>query len=117
MNFLVDANLPPRLCEWLRQHGHQGMHLFDLDSIKLPDKQVWTLAATRQETIITKDSDFYERSLLLGKPPQVVLLALGNCSNDGLLSHLDLSWGNIQSELTAGARLIVVRSTRLEIFA
>jgi predicted nuclease of predicted toxin-antitoxin system len=116
VNFLVDANLPPRLCQWLHHHGHHATHLLELQSIRLPDRQVWGLAATRQDIIITKDSDFYERSLLLGKPPQVLLIALGNCSNDELLKHLNLYWKHIETELSAGPRLIVARPTHLEIF-
>jgi len=116
VNFLVDANLPPRLCKWLHQRGHQAIHLLELNSIKLPDRQVWALASTRQDIIITKDGDFYERSLLLGKPPQVLLIPLGNCSNDDLLRHLNSYWKNIETELAAASRLIVIRPTHLEVF-
>jgi len=116
VNFLVDANLPPRLCTWLRDRHQQTTHLLDLHSLRLPDKQVWDLAITRNEIIFTKDTDFYERSLLLGQPPQVVLIALGNCNNNDLFHHLERSWKNVETELTAGARLIMVHPSRLEIF-
>ena len=26
MNFLIDAQLPPALCGWLRERGHQAVH-------------------------------------------------------------------------------------------
>ena len=78
---------------------------------------MWKLAATRQEIIISKDMDFYERALLLGRPPQVLLIAVGNCSNDDLISALDLSWMSIEAELTAGARLVTLRPGRLEVLA
>ncbi len=32
MKFLVDAQLPRRLCIWLRQQGHDAVHTLDLDS-------------------------------------------------------------------------------------
>lgn len=117
MNFLVDANLPPRLCVWLRQRGHGASHLIDLQSLRLADKLMWKVAASRQEIIVSKDMDFYERALLLGKPPQVLLIALGNCSNDDLIAALDSSWKNIDAELTAGARLVTLRPGRLEVLA
>ena len=78
---------------------------------------MWTLAASRQEIIVSKDMDFYERALLLGKPPQVLLIALGNRSDDDLFSALDLSWTNIEAELTAGDRLVTLRPGRLEVLA
>ena len=117
MNFLVDVNLPPRLCVWLRERGHGATHLVELQSLRLVDKLVWKLAITRQEIIVTKDTDFYERSLLLGQPPQVLLIALGNCSNDDLNAALDSSWANIGAELIAGARLVTLRPGRLEVLA
>lgn len=117
MNFLVDANLPPRLCVWLRQRGHAASHLVDLQSLRLTDKLVWKLAASRQEIIVSKDMDFYERALIFGKPPQVLLIALGNCSSDHLMAALDLSWITIEVELTAGARLVTLRPGRLEVLA
>jgi hypothetical protein len=40
---------------------------------------------------------------------------LGNCSNDALLIVLGEFWPNIDAELVAGARVIVVRTVRLEI--
>jgi len=117
VNFLLDANLPPRLCLWLQERDQKATHLLDLRSLRAPDKQVWELAITHQAVIITKDTDFYERSLLLGQPPQVVLVSLGNCSNNSLVQYLELSWRSVEAELSAGARLIVVHPTRLEIFA
>lgn len=27
MRFLVDAQLPPALCDWLRNHGHEASHV------------------------------------------------------------------------------------------
>ncbi len=30
--------------------------------------------------IVSKDSDFYERSIKLGAPPKVIWLRLGNCT-------------------------------------
>lgn len=83
----------------------------------MPDKLVWKQAVTRQEIIISKDTDFYERSLLLGKPPQVFLIALGNCSNSDLIVTLDSSWRRIEAELASGARLVVLHPGRLEILS
>jgi predicted nuclease of predicted toxin-antitoxin system len=31
-------------------------------------------------TIVTKDADFRQRSFLLGPPPKVIWIGLGNCS-------------------------------------
>jgi predicted nuclease of predicted toxin-antitoxin system len=44
------------------------------------DTEVWQYAAQHDFTIVSKDADFHQRSLLLGSPPKVVWLRIGNCS-------------------------------------
>jgi predicted nuclease of predicted toxin-antitoxin system len=44
------------------------------------DTEVWRYAAEHGFTIVSKDSDFHQRSLLFGSPPKVVWLRIGNCS-------------------------------------
>jgi predicted nuclease of predicted toxin-antitoxin system len=36
-------------------------------------------------TVISKDSDFYQRALLYGHPPKLIWLRIGNCNRDILL--------------------------------
>ena len=116
MTFLIDVNLPPRLCPWLAQRNHQATHLCDVDALRAPDRAVWALASDRSAVIISKDTDFHDLSLLRGQPPQVLLISLGNCSNEDLLLHLSGAWADIEDALNRGARLVVLHSGRLEIF-
>ena len=44
------------------------------------DSVVWEYAKTNGFLIVAKDSDFHQRSLVLGYPPKVVWAKLGNCS-------------------------------------
>ena len=44
MKFLVDANLPPRLCVWLRSQRHEAEHLFDCNLLTATDTQIGTAA-------------------------------------------------------------------------
>jgi predicted nuclease of predicted toxin-antitoxin system len=116
VKFLVDVNLPPRLCQWLGSHGHPATHLAELLALQMPDTEVWKRAATYGEVLVSKDGDFYERALIQGPPPQVLLVAVGNCGNDDLFKMLEVSWQRIELELEAGARLLVLRRNRLEIY-
>lgn len=43
------------------------------------DGAIWTFARENQFVIVLKDSDFQQRSLVLGAPPKVVWLRVGNC--------------------------------------
>ena len=42
--------------------------------------EVWQYAAQREYTIVSKDSDFQERSIVLGFPPKVIWIRAVNCS-------------------------------------
>lgn len=47
---------------------------------KASDTEVWNYAAEHGYTIVSKDADFHQRSLLLGTPPRVVWIRQGNCT-------------------------------------
>lgn len=44
------------------------------------DTEVWNYAAEHGYTIVSKDSDFHQRSLVFGAPPRVIWIRQGNCS-------------------------------------
>jgi predicted nuclease of predicted toxin-antitoxin system len=117
VKFLVDANLPPRLCVWLRSHGHEAEHLVDRDLLTATDTEIWRIGSLERVVIFSKDVDFYERALLLGEPPQVVHVSVGNCSNTMLFDVLDSEWREIERALLAGSRLISIALDKIEVFS
>lgn len=56
------------------QHVH-GLQLGGAD-----DSAVWAYARAHQFAIVSKDSDFAERSVLESGPPKLIWIRLGNCS-------------------------------------
>lgn len=72
-------------------------HVRELGLEKADDADVWTAAATGGLSFVSKDSDFQERSQLLGPPPKVIWIQRGNCSTDDILVLLHDS----QQEITA----------------
>jgi predicted nuclease of predicted toxin-antitoxin system len=62
VKFLFDANLPPRLRDWLKSHRHEAEHLFDLNLLTATDTQIWQHGKGGNLVIFTKDVDFYERA-------------------------------------------------------
>ena len=117
MKFLVDANLPPRLCVWLRSHRHEAEHVFDRNLLTATDTQIWERGSLENLVIFSKDVDFYDRALLFGAPPQVVHIATGNCSNARLFDILEHEWDDIERALVSGARLISITLEKIEVFA
>lgn len=86
MNFLIDAQLPRRLCNWLAESGSDAIHTLDLpDGNETTDSEICRLARDEQRIVVTKDSDFVQSHLLTGDPPRLLLVATGNISNRELI--------------------------------
>ena len=117
MKFLIDANLPPRLCAWLQSRRHNAEHLFHLGLLDATDTEIWRRAEVENLVIVSKDVDFYDRALVFGAPPQVVHVSVGNCSNARLLEILAIEWDEIERSLLSGSRLISITQQKLEVFA
>lgn len=85
MNFLVDAQLPRPMTEWLAAAGGDAIHTLDLpDANRTTDEQIIDLADREQRVVVTKDSDFVDSHLLRGRPPKLLLISTGNISNRDL---------------------------------
>ena len=62
------------------------MHVRDCGLKGFPDDDVWEYARDNGFTVVSKDSDSYQRSLLYGHPPKLVWLSIGNCNRDILVA-------------------------------
>jgi predicted nuclease of predicted toxin-antitoxin system len=79
MKLLFDQNLSSALVSRLSDLYPESTHVKSLGMMKAEDVAIWNHAAQNGFTIVSKDSDFQQRSLLLGAPPKVVRLKVGNC--------------------------------------
>lgn len=80
MRLLFDQNLSPRLVDALSDIYPGSGHVQSAGLDRAVDEEVWNHARQHHLIIVTKDTDFHERSVLLGAPPKVVWVRRGNCS-------------------------------------
>jgi predicted nuclease of predicted toxin-antitoxin system len=80
MKLLFDQNLSPRLVEMLADCYPASTHVLTHTLDCASDEVVWAFAREHGYTLVTKDSDFHELSVLRGSPPKVVWMRVGNCS-------------------------------------
>ncbi len=85
MKLLLDANLPPQSAKRLHDLYPNSTHVRNLTMSNAGDSEIWFHAKREGFVIVSKDSDFYNRSILQGFPPKVIWLKLGNCS----VAHLE----------------------------
>jgi len=82
VKLLFDQNLSPRLTTALRLEYQDSRHVREVGLKDASDAAVWQYAARHGFTIVTKDADFHQRSILFGHPPKVIWIRVGNCSTD-----------------------------------
>jgi predicted nuclease of predicted toxin-antitoxin system len=80
MKLLFDHNLSPQLVKRLSDVFPDANHVAPAGLAEASDVSVWLYARDHGCTIVTKDSDFSDLSVLRGSPPKVIWLRLGNCT-------------------------------------
>jgi predicted nuclease of predicted toxin-antitoxin system len=85
MRLLFDENPSPKLPDLLAAVFSGSAHVRESGLLGQTDEDVWEYARANGFTIVSKDSDFQQRSLLYGSPPKVVWLRIGNCTRQQLL--------------------------------
>ena len=95
MKLLFDENLSPKLVQALGDLFPDSAHVDRLGLGGEPDEVVWLYAKENAYIVVSKDSDFHERSVLRGAPPKVVWIRRGNCS----VRHIELLLRNRSEEI------------------
>ena len=97
MILLFDQNLSFRLQRALTDIYSGALHVRELGLTEVDDQEIWLYAAANDCVIVSKDSDFYQRSLLQGYPPKVVWIRRGNCSTKGQMHRSILDEGRLRA--------------------
>jgi predicted nuclease of predicted toxin-antitoxin system len=79
MKLLFDQNLSPRLPRRLADLYPESIHVRAVGLRDASDLAIWEYAKVQGYTIVSKDSDFQQRSLFYGGPPKFIWLRVGNC--------------------------------------
>jgi predicted nuclease of predicted toxin-antitoxin system len=107
VRFLVDAQLP--LARALADLGHDSAHVQDVGLDRESDQQVWTFAAVRGMTVLTKDQDFAVRASIDPEGPPIVWLRVGNTTRRRVLSVVLPLLAEIEAAVGRGERVIEIR--------
>jgi predicted nuclease of predicted toxin-antitoxin system len=108
MKLLFDENLSPKLPRLINDLFPGSLHVRDCNLKGLPDNTVWEYARAHGFTLVSKDGDFYQRSLLSGGPPKLVWLRLGNCTRQQLLDLLVKHQKDIRSLESAAETVLLL---------
>jgi predicted nuclease of predicted toxin-antitoxin system len=111
MKFLVDAQLPKRLCRLLEEAGHEARHTIDLPlANRTPDHQVCDESDREQCVLISKDDDFVITYIGERSPSKLLFDSTGNISNDELCQLFTGFLSEIELALDSGSFVELTRS-------
>lgn len=89
MRFIVDAQLPAKLCEILRSAGFEALHVDALPKgDETPDRDIADHADRNGLIVLTKDTDFYHSHMILNRPQRLFLVTTGNMGNRALFDRI-----------------------------
>lgn len=88
MKLLFDQNLSKTLVRSMADLFPGSSHVSAIGMMTSDDATIWTYALEHGFAIISKDSDFHQRSLVHGAPPKVIWLKVGNCQTSQIVKLL-----------------------------
>jgi len=82
MRFVVDAQLPKSLSDLINSKGYDSIHTLDLPKANATqDNEILELSTRENRVVVTKDNDFLDSFLLIGKPKKLIFVKTGNIKN------------------------------------
>lgn len=88
MKLLLDENLSDRIIHKIIDLYPDSAHVKTLALTNTDDLVIWEYAKANDFVIISKDSDFHQRSLLYGHPPKFIYLRIGNSPTSKIVQIL-----------------------------
>jgi predicted nuclease of predicted toxin-antitoxin system len=80
VKLLLDENLSDRIVSRIADLFPASLHVKEVGLFLADDSTIAEWAAQNGFAIVSKDSDFYRRSIVLGRPAKFIWLRIGNCS-------------------------------------
>lgn len=89
--------------------GYPAIHVFDLGMARDDDIDIWRLAATRCEVVVSKDADFAMFAIAAPRMQAIVWLRMGNTRKKALIARMIAVMPDVMAALAAGEKVVEVR--------
>jgi len=92
MKFLIDAQLPQIISDWLIEANFDSIHALQLPHKNhSQDSEICKIADDQNRIIVTKDSDFLDSNIIKGSPELLLIINTGNVKNRELMSYYEIT--------------------------
>lgn len=86
MKLLFDQNISHKVLSSIWKLFPWSSHVYLLWFHTASDHEIWQYAKINNYTIVTQDSDFYNKSLLFWFPPKIIWIRTWNISTDSIIT-------------------------------
>lgn len=108
MRFLADMGVSMRVVEWLREEGHDTVHLREEGLHRLPNGRIFEKAREEERVVLTFDLDFGEIVALLGATTtSVIVFRLRDARPSTVTARLAQVLATSGRDLEEGAVVVV----------
>lgn len=108
MKFLADMGVAGKVVDWLRQAGHDAVHLRDEGLQRLADSEIFAKAHHEGRVVLTFDLDFGEIVALSGSAhTSVILFRVRNASATHIIQRLSVVLPACGDVLAEGSVILV----------
>ena|SRR3990170_2153175 len=112
MRFLADMGVSQRVVSWLRNEGHDALHVREDNLLRLPNGLIFEKAYSEKRILLTFDLDFGEIVALSGgRNVSVILFRLRNTRTQHVIDRLKNVLIDAGHALEQGA-IVVVEEAR-----
>jgi predicted nuclease of predicted toxin-antitoxin system len=108
VKLLLDENLSDRMIHQIIDLYPNSSHVKLLKLTNTDDVIIWEYAKANSFVIVSKDSDFHQRSLLYGHPPKFIYLRVGNCPTSRIVQILREQFATITEFVNRARESILV---------
>jgi predicted nuclease of predicted toxin-antitoxin system len=110
VKLLFDENLSPSLAARLAAEFPESTHVRNVGLLGAEDRQIWEYARSAGLAIVSKDTDFRERSYVEGAPPKIVWLDVGNAGTEPIATLLHRDREHLQHFATSDETSLLILS-------
>ena len=108
MNFVADAGISARTVEFLREQGHDVVHVRDIGMQRAKDSEILELARSQDRIVLTFDLDFGDLLALgLSDKPSTIIFRLDDETAESVNTNLLTVLAQTESDLRDGALILV----------
>jgi len=88
VKLLLDENISDRIVPAISDLFPDSTHVKTTGLMRADDSVLADWAMQGHFTIVSKDTDFYQRAVALGSPPKFIWLRVGNCTTATIVDLL-----------------------------